>query len=317
MRWTGLFCLVALVAGCSDTTEIAPTGDPGADTGVSMDAGADGSAEEVGNNGAGNPGFVEAPRGSYTAGSPLSETGRNDDETQHRVTITRPFWVAVHEVTQDRWAALMGDNPSGYRACGGECPVESVSWFDAVAYTNALSMAEGLTPCYLEPQFSQPYSREDAAAQRVPVWEGGLDCQGYRLPTEAEWEYAARAGSETAFHNGPLEDTECRDPSLDAAGWYCGNSENATHPVGGKLPNAWGLYDVHGNVWEWVWDGFADYPDEDLTDPTGPDSSNLRVQRGGSWSYTAKFCRAATRTGVFAGEANSEVGFRVVRSIQE
>lgn len=304
-----LLALVALVA-CGDSTKTADTS--GVDPDLGVDAGADiGQDTQEPEDEA----FVHISAGSFTIGSPVDELGRSDDETQHRVTISRDFLIGTYETTQDEYATAMGDNPSGYRACGGTCPVETITWHQAVAYANARSEAEGLDPCYLEPQFQLPYGAEDAEAMREPLWPEGIDCEGYRLPTEAEWEYAARAGTSTAYFNGDNSDIECSDDVLGEAAWYCGNSDNQTHPVGEKLANAWGLYDVHGNVWEWVWDGFADYPGEDATDPIGPESSRLRVQRGGAWSFSAQFCRAATRTGVFGGQSGTDVGVRLARTV--
>jgi formylglycine-generating enzyme required for sulfatase activity len=305
-------CICLALAACGDSADTAGTRPVDNDTGDSdagMDTGTDAPEDPT------PPGFVHITAGSFTIGSPAGELGRSDDEQQHRVTLSRDFYLSAHEATQDDYATATGSNPSGYRACGGDCPVESISWFDAVAYANARSAAEGLDPCYLEPQFQQPYTTEDAGEMRDPLWPEGIDCKGYRLPTEAEWEYAARAGSGAAFHGGDITDAECSDPVLDGIGWYCGNGENQTHTVGEKAPNDWGLYDVHGNVWEWSWDGFADYPDEDATDPTGPEGGNLRVQRGGAWSFSAQFCRAATRTGVFAGQNGTDVGVRLARTV--
>jgi formylglycine-generating enzyme required for sulfatase activity len=310
--------MLLAAAGCAEDNTTAPTqpvdgdrdaGGPAPDVDPDAPGTEDADADVV------PEGLVRVDRGSYTAGSPVSEPGRTADEVEHRVTVSRAFYIGIHEVTQDEWALTMGDNPSGYRACGGSCPVEKVSWFDAVAYANALSEAEGLAPCYLEPQFSQTYTREDAVAERTPLWPDGAACTGYRLPTEGEWGLAARAGSVTAFHGGEITNTECDDPVMDGVGWYCGNSDDLTHPVGEKSPNNWGLYDVHGNVWEWVWDGLEDYSAQPVTDPIGPESANVRVQRGGAWSFTAKFCRAATRTGVYPGERAPDVGFRVARTI--
>ena len=244
-------------------------------------------------------GFVLIPAGEFVMGSPPGELGRFDDETQHRVRLTRSFWMGTTEVTQGEWAALMGNNPSWFANCGDDCPVENVTWFDAVAYANALSRSEGLEECY---------GANGAFA--------GLDCAGYRLPTEAEWEYAARAGTQTAFHSGNITRTVCAlDPNLDAAGWYCGNSGDTTHPVAGKQPNAWGLFDVHGNVWEWVQDWYDDYPNDALTiDPIGPGGGGDRVRRGGSWSGYARFARAAFRDWYGPGLRNVNLGFRLARS---
>ncbi len=230
-------------------------------------------------------GFVRIPAGSFQMGSPASEDGRHADETQHRVTITRAFLMQATEVTQGQYRALMGKNPSHFTSCGDDCPVEKVSWRDAVAYCNALSRKEGLPECY------------DGDSLR------GLDCKGYRLPTQAEWEYAARAGSSVARYG-----------ELDAVAWYVDNSGSSTHPVGKKKPNAWGLYDMLGNVWEWCHDWKGDYPSGSVKDPTGPRAGSKRVKRGGSWGDTARNVRAAFHIYYTPDSRYISLGFRPLRS---
>jgi formylglycine-generating enzyme required for sulfatase activity len=211
-------------------------------------------------------GFVRIEPGSFTMGSPGSEEGRDNDEAQHAVTLTRGFCLMATEVTQGQWRSVMGSNPSGFASCGASCPVEQVSWDDAVAYANRKSQAEGLQPCYEGSTFV------------------GVGCTGYRLPTEAEWEYAARAGTTGARHG-----------SLDAVAWHVGNSGGTTHPVGQKQANAWGLYDMLGNVWEWTSDWYGSYPGGAVTDPVGASTGSNRVLRGGSWYSHARLARAAYR----------------------
>ena len=247
---------------------------------------------------------VEAPEGwvcvsptepeGFVMGSPADEPGRGGDEDLHGVVITRAFLMSATEVTQDSWVAVMGDNPAHFDGCG-DCPVESVFWTEAAGYCNALSERDGLEPCY------------EIEAGRV-AWAEGLDCGGYRLPTEAEWEYAARAGTRTAYHSGAAE------ADLARVGWYSGNSGGRTHPVAGKDPNAWGLYDMHGNVWEWVWDWYEDYGG-DAEDPLGPPAGDFRVTRGGSWDFGAGDCRAANRDGYASGYRFDYLGLRPARSV--
>lgn len=221
--------------------------------------------------------FALIPAGSFTMGSPESEAGRSSNETQHFVTITRPFYMQTTEVTQGQWKKLMGDNPSHFKDCGDDCPVEKVLWEDAQNFIEKLNAKEGVTH--------------------------------YRLPTEAEWEYAVRAGTTTAFSFGDdLWDT-------NAFAWYIGNSEDQTHPVGAFKPNPWGLYDMHGNVSEWVEDWHADYPAGSVVDPKGPQSGSHRVIRSGSWANRASTLRSARRRGLRLDEYGELVGFRLARSV--
>ena len=287
-------------------------------------------ASEAGGSAQDPAGFVRIEAGSFTMGSPVVEPGRLSDELEHRVTITRPFLMKASEVTQEDWFERTGQRPSFFQGCGDECPVEMVSWYEAIAFCNNMSLSEGLPACY-EAQ-GQAYDFVHAKAHVEPSWPRGLTCTGYRLPTEAEWEYAARAGSNSAFHTGDVSADGCEEPTLAEAGWFCGNSKvtypgcadatefggaacAGTHAVERKRPNAWGLYDVHGNVWEWVWDWHADYR-LDQTDPVGPPDGEQRVGRGGFWYGRAGYCRAAKRlTGAPAGRGN-HIGFRVARTAQ-
>jgi formylglycine-generating enzyme required for sulfatase activity len=245
--------------------------------------------------------FVYIAPGTFEMGSPTSEPGRNpynqDNETQHTVTLTRGFYMSKYEVTEQWWAEVMGG------ASMSQLPKASVTWDMAVQFCNALSLREGLTPAYTI-----------LGTNGNATWN--RNANGYRLPTEAEWEYACRAESPWAFANGPITVLDCGiDPNLNAMGWYCGNT-NRAQVVGQKQPNAWGLYDMHGNVWEWVWDGYrADYQNLPGTDPVhdvGPGSD--RVIRGGGWSLVAQVCRSAVRFNLLPTVTFSRFGFRPVRS---
>ena len=220
--------------------------------------------------------FVLVEPGTFEMGSPATEPGRDDDETLHRVTLSQPYYLGKYEVTQGQWAAVMGSNPSSFSNCGRNCPVEAVSWEDAQGFIEELNLREGVTV--------------------------------YRLPTEAEWEYAARAGTQTAYHFGNATNR------LGQYGWYDENSGNRTHPVGQKRPNAFGLYDMLGNVWEWVHDWYGDYPHGAVTDPRGPSSGANRVPRGGSWSDSARYCRVANRYRISPGNRGYILGFRLART---
>jgi len=253
-------------------------------------------------NSAGAPaGFVLIPAGDFMMGSPTSEPDRYDDENQHEVRITRAFYLQKTEVTQGEWKRLMGNNPSLVWRCGDQCPVENVSWWDAVAYANALSKKEGKAQCYQLSSCSG--SPGDERYECGEVSFVGVTCGGYRLPTEAEWEYAARAGNKGERY-GEVGDVA----------WYAGNSDSEIHPVGKKRANAWGLFDMLGNVWEWNGDWAGAY--EGATDPVGPDSGSGRVYRGGCWSSAAGHARAANRGRSEPGFRGASLGFRLAGSAQ-
>ena len=238
--------------------------------------------------------------GTFIVGSPAGELGRDSDETPHAVTLTRGFYMLECEVTEDLWARVMESDSSN-----SQLPQNYLRWDDAVDFCNALSIQEGWTPVYTI-----------HGVDGDVTWNRSAD--GYRLPTEAEWEYACRAGSQTAFANGSITSTDCTplDANLDQMGWYCGNSGSTPHAVCQKQPNAWGLSDLHGNVWEWTWDGYrADYQNLPAVDPVHDvGHGDLRVLRGGAWSRLARMSRSADRSVSSPGYANSYVGFRPVRS---
>ena len=246
--------------------------------------------------------FRYIPAGSFEMGSPSSEAGRSTDERQQRVTITRGYWMGETEVTQGEWRAVMGTNPSRFSSCGDSCPVEQVSWLDAVEFANRLSRKAGLAECY--------------RISGETVSFVGLSCKGYRLPTEAEWEYAARAGTTTPFWTGGNLTTEQAnyDGNYPYAGNQRGQFRQKTVAVKSVSANAWGLYEVHGNVWEWVWDWYGEYPSGPVTDPTGPSGGSYRVNRGGSWSGNAWNCRSAVRFRYQPGSRIYYLGLRLVRT---
>ena len=228
--------------------------------------------------------LVLTPKGTFMMGSPESEEARFEDETQHEVTISKDYYLGVHEVTQAQYEKVMGTKPSYFqgdeiKGSSTNNPVESVSWLDAVEFCKKLSDLP-----------------EEKAAGRV-----------YRLPTEAEWEYACRAGSKSAYSFGESS------KSLGDYAWFDGNSNNQTHPVGEKKANAWGLYDMHGNVWEWCSDWYGEYPNGAVSDPVGPRprKGSHRVIRGGSWCHEAAYCRSAYRYRYVPQDQDDLFGFRV------
>lgn len=199
---------------------------------------------------------------------------------KYPVTISRDYWLAKYEVTQGEFMAVLGRNPSNF-AGDTNRPVEKVTFFDALNYCATLSQRE----------------RE---AGRLPA---GYE---YRLPTEAEWEYACVAGTTNRYGFG--SDTNVADQFA----WTAENSDATTHPVGSKKPNTWGLYDMHGNVWEWCLDWFAPYPAGPLTDPAGPATSKFKVFKGGGWNQEIEYARAANRFMMSPSNGIHFVGFRIV-----
>ncbi|MCG8422309.1 MAG: bifunctional serine/threonine-protein kinase/formylglycine-generating enzyme family protein [Proteobacteria bacterium] len=242
------------------------------------------------------PALISIGRGTFWMGSPHRQKWRSKDETpRHQVTLS-PFYVCRTEVTQAQWHSVMRTRPSDCRhGCSDSSPVQNVSWFDAVEYFNRLSKREGLSRCY----------RRNGTRVR---WR--RTCTGYRFPTEAEWEYAARAGTGSIYSFGDNPAT------LELHAWYLANSDKRVHPVATRKPNAWGLFDMHGNVQEWVWDQFQRfYPEDAQLDPTGPRHDKpRRVQRGGSFRNEPKDLRSAVRYWNEPGSVNWDTGLRCARS---
>jgi formylglycine-generating enzyme required for sulfatase activity len=252
----------------------------------------------------------------FMMGSPLTELGRYAWEPQHEVTLTRNFWLMTTEITQQQFLEVMGYNPSWFSAagrgedCGPDCPVELVDWHEVAAYTNGLSQLEGLGECY---------SCTGTASTRIDCtpsesYATAYDCPGYRLPTEAEWEYAARGGTTTATYNGDLDVVTGVSAVVEPIAWYSENSSDSTQPVGTKRANIYGLYDMLGNVWEWCHDWYESYPLDAEIDPPGAVRGSYRVVRGNSWSFDARNTRAADRGNSSPGRHYAYVGGRVARS---
>ncbi len=270
------------------------------------------------------PELLRVEAGRFLMGEPqLEGTGESYpiEAPQHEVRLSKSFFLGKYEVTQGQWAAVTGEHPSHFRPCGLDCPVEQVSWFEAVAYCNRLSELRGLARCY-------------ALGEGEAVFDAS--CDGYRLPTEAEWEYAARAGTVTTLYSGPMTTLgENHSPELDLVAWYGGNSEvlypegvdctdwpGKQYPsercgpqrVGTKRPNAWGFLDLLGNVGEWTQDWLEELPVEPAVDPSGPSKGEVRVVRGGSWYSLAGGCTCAGRQGEAPRERNHHLGFRLART---
>ena len=281
-------------------------------------------------------GYVAIPRGTFVMGSPYTEPFRyNTDpeiERQHHVTLTRDFELSQYELTQSGFGSVTHWNPSQFTSCGGDCPVEDLSWYDMAAYMNLLSIQAGLPTCFAFSDINcddgtfmgGDYTGCMTSARNgiftANVYLNGIssiyDCQGYRFPTEAEWEYAARAGTVAPFYSGGIEEGVCEEPNLEDFAWYCGNSINTPHPVGEKAPNPWGLFDILGNVYEWTWDPYVHYL-EDAVDPEGAGGSSNRVVRGGSYSNYSAECRSAARSARHPTQGFYEnLGLRPARTLK-
>jgi formylglycine-generating enzyme required for sulfatase activity len=234
--------------------------------------------------------MVEIPTGTFKMGQVNVAT------PVRNINIKRAFYMGKYEVTQKQYLDVIESNPSNF---GGndDNPVEMVSWNEAVEFCNALSRKEGLEECY--------------TLESGTTWRCNFNKKGYRLPTEAEWEYACRANAptNTDYYTGNGEN------ALAKAGWYYYNSNSTTNPVGQKEANKFGLYDMHGNVWEWCWDWYAAaYAGDNLDDPPGPNSGSYRVFRGGGWNYGAIYCRSAYRYTFTPDYRDDGIGFRIART---
>jgi formylglycine-generating enzyme required for sulfatase activity len=238
--------------------------------------------------------FVRSPAGTFLMGSPPAEAGRDSDENRHPVTITKEFYLAVTETSQEQFQTIMGYNPSAYKNFGADYPVEQVSWDECQVFIQKLNQKE--------------------------------NTQTYRLPTEAEWEYACRTGTDTAFSSGEIKGIGCKlYKALDSVAWYCGNSDFLPHKTGQKKANPWGLFDMHGNVQEWcldrcermsIWSRpkgvITDTYIENAIDPLSQ-KGEMRIFRGGSWNQSSKYARSADRSCFKPVAKRNYLGFRILK----
>ncbi|MBP9145283.1 MAG: formylglycine-generating enzyme family protein [Thermoanaerobaculia bacterium] len=228
--------------------------------------------------------FLLLPAGEFEMGSPATEPGHEVSESRHRVRLTHPVWFGRHEVTQRQWLQVMGENPSRFADCGLDCPVENVNAREVEAFLVRLGRLSGAT---------------------------------FRLPTEAEWEYACRAGTTTPFSTGAnLTSAQANyDARYPYPGFPAGSFVGRPRPVGSYAPNAWGLFDLHGNVWEWCQDELCPYAAGTATDPVGSCAAELRVIRGGSWTFNADSARCAVRYSHRPEDQGPSLGVRLVRAL--
>ena len=264
-------------------------------------------------------GFVYIPAGKFKMGS-NAEGVDDDQKPAHGVTISKGYFMGRHEVTQQLYKAVMGQwgdrQPSSTFGEGDDYPAYYVSWYDAVVYCNRRSIAEDLTPCYAIGGETDPSKWGEVPTSRDEDWDE-ITCNwganGYRLPTEAEWEYAARAGDDTTnARTWSGTDTETK---LKEYAWYSyEGSDSKTHQVGTKAANGLNLHDMSGNVWEWCWDWYGDYSNGSVSDPHGGSSGKNRVRHGGGWSSDASNCTVSDRFGDLPFSRYNYVGFRLVRS---
>lgn len=267
--------------------------------------------------------------GHFLMGSPTSEPGRittPGNEDQHSVTLTNGFYMGKYEVTQAQYQAVIGKNPSYFKTPVSpetstvNRPVDSVSWYDALVFCNKLSMTKGLSPAYRISGSTDPAVWGSVPTTGNATWNAAtivVGSTGYRLPTEAQWEYACRAGTTTAFNWGSsyinTSKANYYASDVDACNTYGGIDLLRTTGVGSYPPNAWGLYDMHGNVSEWCWDWGGNYSSGPQVDPMGPDSGSTRPFRGGDWNHYGRQLRSASRNFYYPNYHFSSYGFRVIR----
>jgi formylglycine-generating enzyme required for sulfatase activity len=248
-------------------------------------------------------------------GSASQELGRDNDESQHEVNLLQPFVILSTEVTQFNYKRVMGYNPAAATNCGDDCPVEQISWHEAAQFCNALSARDSLPACYT----CSGSTAATSSCTRAADFATPYDCPGYRLPTEAEWEYAARADTVTASYRADLDaehlSCEQQNPALEDIAWFCGSSGGQPHQVATRQANAWQLYDMLGNVWEWCDDAYAPYPAATSVENPYTNQGQRQLMRGGDFGAEAHLVRAAQRASEIAAARHANLGFRPVRSL--
>jgi formylglycine-generating enzyme required for sulfatase activity len=240
---------------------------------------------------------VLIPAGNFIMGNTGAYIKWSNELPSHPVTLTKSFYMGIYEVVQSQWKSVMGDDPSFFK--GDSLPIENVNWYKAIEFCNKLSEKDGLAKCYTI-----------NGIDVICDWKAN----GWRLPTEAEWEYSCKAGTTSDFYNGSLTNEYSADDNLDLIAWYRRNSFKKTIKVGQKLPNNFGLYDMSGSVWEWCWDLLEEYKDKPVTDPTGSIPGSQHALRGGSWDEDPYLCTSATRYFEDPGTIVKYFGFRIVRN---
>jgi formylglycine-generating enzyme required for sulfatase activity len=301
-------------AGAADAAPSLPTADAAHDHAAPPPADGDAASETPPDPGPKKPvkpapgSWIAISAGSFWAGAPDDEAcNGSSNQVLHHVTLSRAFELTATEVTFDDYLEVFGTHHPSFAGCAS-CPVPLLSWHGAAALCNAYSEYAGLVSCYACQGDGNQAKCTQALDPRA--------CSGYRLPTEAEWEYAYRAGSASPIYSGTIENCSGLDSGLDAIAWYLYNASGGTHPVAGKQPNAWGLFDMSGNLWEWTHDGYlSDRSALPETDPIAAHLDGLRVMRGGSYNCVPEELRAAHRSGVPGEISGNNVGVRCARTL--
>lgn len=253
--------------------------------------------------------FVQIPTGTFTMGDTYG-AGNSDELPTHSVTLNS-FYMSKYEVTQGEYQAIIGSNPASSSGVGSNYPVYNVSWYSTIKYCNLRSINDGLTPVYSINNSTDPTSWGEVPTFNSNAWNAVIcnwTANGYRLPTEAEWEFAARGGTSTPDY--PYSGSY----NVNVVAWYSSNSSSTSHEVGNKEANALGIYDMSGNVYEWCWDWHGDYSSNPSSNPTGASGGSTRELRGGCWYMSASNCRVSCRDWAPPFSISDRFGLRLCRS---